>query len=58
MFKINANSPPGNTISVSVPPHAVFGLESASDSDEKKGGLHLNRISVMAGVMRQQKNYW
>lgn len=43
MFKMKASSPPGKIISASVPPHAVFGFESASDIDEKNGGLHLRK---------------
>ena len=41
MCMMKASSPPGYTISAAVPPQAVLGLESASDMEEKNGGLHL-----------------
>jgi hypothetical protein len=41
----NFSSPPGYTISMAVPPQAVFGLEAASDMEPKNGGLHLKSMT-------------
>lgn len=38
-----ACSPPGQTISLGVPPHAVLGLRPASSMLSKKGGLHMQK---------------